>query len=274
MSFELPGANTLDEQICRYAGSKLQFRGPCANLDDPYLAFLGSSETYGKFVREPFTDLVDRRLRRTCVNLGCVNAGLDTILNDSGLMRIAAGADMTVIQVPGAQDLTNRFYRVHPRRNDRFLEPTPMLTALYGEVDFTEFHFNKHMLSTLHRVSPGRFTAVRDELRRIWLARMRQLIRALGGRVLLLWLPYADGSGADSHPLGADPLLVTRTLLDRLVPDARGVLEVPVKPAGATCETDKMVFGPLQAPLAEHLIGPGMHRQIADRVAEALSRAL
>lgn len=272
MSFEIPGGDAQTEQTCHYRGSKLRFRGPCARLDAPYLAFLGGSETFGKFVADPFADLVGRRLGRTCVNLGCVNAGLDTMLNDAGLMRIAAGAEMSVLQLPGAQDLTNRYYRVHPRRNDRFLEPTPMLAALYPEVDFTEFHFTKHLLGALRQVSPDRFGDVRDELQRTWMARMRVLIGALDGAVLLLRLPY--DSGGDRHPLGGDPLLVSRSMLDRLEPKTRGVIDVPVRPAGQTCETDKMVFGPLQAPAAEHLIGPSMHRRIADRVAGMLSRVL
>ena len=77
---------------------------------------------------------------------------------------------MTVVQVMGAQNLTNRFYTVHPRRNDRFLRAAPDLQALYPEVDFTEFHFTRHLLRTLRWSSADRFEVVAEELRAVWVA--------------------------------------------------------------------------------------------------------
>ncbi len=272
MSLHLTGAGALDDPICHYPGSELAVRGPCAHLHEPYLAFLGSSETFGRFVAAPFPALVDRKLGQTCVNLGSINAGLDTMLGDAGLMRIAAGAELAVVQLPGVQNLSNRYYRVHPRRNDRFLAPTRRLSALYPEVDFTEFHFTKHLLTTLYRRAPDRFTALQDELRAVWIARMQRLLEALGGRVLLLWLQYDDARPQGDEPLGPDPLLVTRSMIDRLKPEARAVIEVPVTRAGHLAgETGKMSFGPLQAPTAEHMLGPSMHRRIAARLAEAVT---
>jgi len=274
MSMHVTGAAALDDPICRYPGSELPVRGPCADLGAPYTAFLGGSETFGRFVAAPFPALVDRRLGRSCVNLGCMNAGLDAILGDAGVMRIAAGARLAVVQLPGAQNLSNLYYRVHPRRNDRFLAPTRRLAALYPEVDFTEFHFTKHLLSTLHRRAPDRFAPLREELRAVWVARMAQLLQALGGRALLLWLQYDDPRPRAGDALGPEPLLVTRAMIDRVKPHARGLVEVPVAPAGELAgETRKMAFGPLQAPTAEHMLGPAMHARIAARLAEAIAAA-
>lgn len=275
MSFHIAGAGALDEPVCRYAGSALSYRGPCASLDEPYIAFLGGNETYGRFVEAPFPLLTDRLLGRSCVNLGCVNAGLDTMLNDAGLMRIAAGAELVVLQLPGAQNLSNRYYRVHPRRNDRFLAPTGRLAALYPDVDFTEFHFTKHLLGTLLRLGPDRFAAIREELRDIWLDRMDRLLRALGGRVLLLWLQYADDRPHGDEALGPDPLLLTRSMIDRVRGESRGLIEVAVAPACQRAgEMEKMAYGPLQAPAAEHMLGPGMHMRIASRLADRLTHLL
>ena len=64
------------------------------------------------------------------VNLGCLNAGPDVYLNDPEILRIASKADVTVLQVVGAANLTNRFYTVHPRRNDRFLHASPWLQTV------------------------------------------------------------------------------------------------------------------------------------------------
>lgn len=271
MSLHVTGAGALDDPICRYPGSALPVRGPCANLAEPYLAFLGGSETFGRFVAAPFPALVDRALGRSCVNLGSINAGPDAILGDAGVMRIAAGAELAVVQLTGAQNLSNPYYRVHPRRNDRFLAPTWRLADLYPEVDFTEFHFTRHLLATLHRRGPDRFAKVQQALRGAWSAGMERLLQALGGRALLLWLQYDDGRPRADAPLGPEPLMVTRSMIDRLRPQARGLIEVPVVPAGDRAgETAKMAFGPLQAPAAEHMLGPAMHRRIADRLTEAI----
>ncbi len=268
MSFEETGATALDDGPCCYDGSLLPVRGPRRSLGTPYLAFLGGSETYGKFVERPFSALVETALGRPCINLGCMNAGVDALAQDAGIMRIAAAAERVVVQVPGAQNLNNRFYRVHPRRNDRFLEATPMLKAIYGEIDFTDFHFNKHMLFTLHTLCESRFETIREELNRVWVARMSLMLRHLGGSAVLLWLRNRTEDG----PLGGDPLLVTRAMLDQLLPDVTGILEIPYAAARDSGELSQMLFAPLQAPAAERAMGPGSHAQIARKVAAALGK--
>jgi Domain of unknown function (DUF6473) len=273
MSFEIAGTGVLDEQPCRYGASKLLCRGPRRALGDPYVAFLGGSETYGKFVAQPFAALLEPGLGRACVNLGCINAGLDSFVHDPDILRVARGSDLTVLQVLGAQNLNNRYYRVHPRRNDRFLAPSVLLSSIYREVDFTEFHFNKHLLNTLNMLSPERFATVQAELQQVWVGRMRLLLRALGGNVLLLWLRY-DPDGAAGGGLGAKPLLVSSEMLDALRPQVKGVIEFPVVPAGQTGELGAMLFGPMQGPAAEHMIGPQGHQDVAAHLLPVIKAAM
>ncbi len=259
MSFEVPGVDAPDELRCRYGSSKLMFRGPRRNLDDPYVAFLGGNETYGKYVQTPFVALLDDELDKNCVNLGVVNAGLDAFVNDRESLTIARNADQVVVQVLGAQNLSNRFYRVHPRRNDRFLEASSLLSAIYRDVDFTDYNFVKHMLGSLQKASPERFDTVRKEIQQAWLSRMRLLAQAISNDVVLLWLQYDD---ADA--LGSEPLAITSAMIDQLRPIVRDVVKIQVVPAQQSGEVGDMVFGQMQAPAAGHLIGPSAHRQIAE----------
>lgn len=233
------------------------------------MACIGGTETYGRFVSDPFPALLERRLGGACVNFGSINSGLDSILNDPELMRLACGAEACVVQLPGAQNLSNRLYRVHPRRNDRFLEASKLLTALYDEVDFTEFHFNKHLLTRLQDLSQGRFEIVREELRQAWMARMRTLVEAIDGQVLLLWLRYAPPEDGET-PLGDEPLMVTPDMVNSLRGAVASIIELPVKMAGESEELGDMIFGTMQEPAAEHMIGPATHQIIADRVYRAL----
>lgn len=261
MSYEGAGAAVPGVEICCYGASRLPVRGPRRELQEPYLAFLGGSDTFGRHVPRPFPDLVEAGLGRTCVNLGAPNAGLDSYLNDPVLLDIAAGAHGVVVQLAGISDLGNRFFRVHPRRNDRFLEPTPLLRAIYRDVDFTEFSFNRHMLASLEALSAKRFAPLRDELRRVWLARMKLLIGRMRGRVTLLWLHY------DGAETGFD---VARSQVEELRPLVQSVLEFRVLGAEAAGEMDDMVYAPLQAPAAARLLGPASHARIATRLCRVL----
>ena len=164
MAFAFQGAAALDYSVCRYGSSKVQFRGPRCDLSGPYVACLGGTETFGKFVPDPFPALVQGRLGIPIANLGCVNAGLDVFLNEPAIADVAAGAKVTVLQILGVQNLSNRYYTVHPRRNDRFVHAAPGLKALYRDVDFTEFHFTRHLLGVLAHL-PVSWTALGEGLR-------------------------------------------------------------------------------------------------------------
>lgn len=275
MSYELTGVSALSNEPCRYGTSKLLVRGPRRDLDAPYLAFMGGTEMYGRFVERPFVSRLEETLGQPCVNLGSVNAGLDSFMNDAELKTVARGADMTVLQVLGAQNISNRMYRVHPRRNDRFLRASKTLSKLYSDVDFTEYHFNKHLLTGLETCSEDRFVAIRAELETAWVARMTQLIEELDGQVVLLWLRYNLVKGAkDATLLDQEPTLVEGAMVDALRPLVKGVLEMSVQTAGSADDTDGMVLGEMDLPAAGHVIGPMEHMRIANAAAEGLRKVL
>lgn len=268
MSYESPHAGIPAGLTCRYGASRLVFRGPKRDLARPHVAFLGSSETFGRFVARPFAELVEDATGRDCVNLGCVNAGLDAFVHDPEVARLLQGAAAVVIQLPGAQTLSNRFYRVHPRRNDRFVAASQTLATIYREVDFTEFAFTRHMLGALRAHSAERFELVVAELRQAWVARMRLLLRDLAMPVVLLWLRYRPQPGT----LGPEPLFVDAGMAAALVGERTALVEIEVDPAGQCDDLCGMSFGALQAPIAAHLIGPRSHARIAARVAAELNR--
>lgn len=276
MAYAFPGDNALDYLPCHYGVSRLLFRGPRRSLERPFVAFIGGTETYGKFVDMPFPDLVEDRVGLGAVNLGLVNAGIDVYLNSPELLELAGRAEAVVVQIMGAQNLSNRFYKVHPRRNDRFLGAKPALKALYHDVDFTEFSFTGHMIQGLMASSPKRFEAVAAELRRTWLARMEQLLSRLpADRTLLLWAGRNRPPGED-QPLrfGADPFLVSAEMIAQLKGQAAGYTEAVVAEAGKAEGLSGMVFAPLEAPAAANVPGPRGHRTLADVVSVGLRRFL
>ena len=265
----------LDYLPCHYGKSKLLFRGPQRPLTEPYCAILGGTETYGKFVADPFPALMETKIGLHVVNLGCPNAGPDVFLNDPAILHVAGGAEVTVVQLLGAQNLTNRFYAVHPRRNDRFLRAAQPLRLLYPEVDFTEFHFNRHMLQALHAVDPLRFEQLADELRIAWVARTAEIVRRLPGPVVLLWAaahaPPAPGARLD--PL-LSPVLVDSGMIQALRGLVADYVEVVSSPEARAEGVSGMIFTPLYHRAASELPGPAVHREIASALADRLKSLL
>lgn len=169
-------AGGLDYYPCRYGASKTLFRGPERVLTQPFVAMLGGSPTFGKYVAQPFPALVERALDHPVANLGGLNAGPDFYLSDPAALAVAARARVAVVQVTGAEALTNPYYSVHSRRNDRFLAATPALRALFPTVDFAEVHFTRHLLQVLERSDPAACAQVVSGLKEAWMGRMRRLL--------------------------------------------------------------------------------------------------
>ncbi|QIE47627.1 hypothetical protein G5B38_16480 [Pseudohalocynthiibacter aestuariivivens] len=265
MAYEKLGDVPLNYMPCRYGASKLRFRGPRRRLSGRYAAFLGGTETYGKFIAHPFPALVEARTGVKCVNLGWSNAGIDVFLHDPDILAAAARAQVTVLQVLPAQNMSNRFYSVHPRRNDRFVEASPVLRSVYREVDFTEFHFTRHMLHRLRAVSEERFALVREELQTAWVARMKLLLHHLGSPVVLLWLSsHGPGEVADQPSVSSDPAFVTAGMLEALRPQVLQIIDATARPEALACGTDRMVFSQFEVAAASELLGPAAHEDAAE----------
>lgn len=209
---------------CQYGLSRLPFRGPRRPTEGRFIACLGGSDTFARHVHEPFPDQLEQDLGEVCVNLGSQNAGPDLFLQDNAVRALVHDARAVVIQLPGAANLSNRFYRVHPRRNDRFIGPTDALRAAFPQVDFAEIAFTGHLMERLHGADPDMCHDVRKVLQATWLRRMKALIALARGPVHLLW--FARRSPDDPAPIGADPAFVTRAMLDRLAPHVAGLTEV------------------------------------------------
>ena len=259
--------SALDYNVCRYGSSRMLYRGPKKRLNNNYIAFLGGSETYGKFVATPYPQLLEDQVGIDCVNLGCLNAGIDAILQDESLLSICNRAELTVIQVMGASDISNRFYTVHPRRNDRFIQASPLMERMFPNLDFVEFNFTRHLLVHAKQRHPEQFQLLVKNLQETWIVRMRQLIQRLQGNVLLLWVGEGNSS---TKPLKSEPYLVTRRMLDSVRIKAKGYVEVIYSQDVKSLGTEGMHFLDHEFEAAKRLPGPVAHRAIADALGPAL----
>lgn len=278
MKHETVDGGGLSYAPCRYGMSRIFFRGPRRRLDSPYVAFIGGTETYGKFIGQPVPDLVEKELGETCVNLGCVNGGVDAFVNDPTIMAICHDAEVTVVQVMGANYLSNRFYSVHPRRNDRFLRASTVMQAIYNEVDFADFTFTRHMLGALYARSPDRFDIVVQELREAWVARMKNMLGQIGPRSILLWFSKEkmDDTPWDErmNAMQADPLFITGSMMDALRPLVREIVVANPSDVALAQGTKGMFFPPSHAKAAGEMLSVAAHYEAAAKLTPALRRAL
>ncbi len=272
MTIDSLGDTALDYLPCRYGSSRLLFRGPRSDLTLPYIAFLGGTETYGKFVETPFVAQLDKMLRPTCVNFGCMNAGVDVFFHDPFLPEAAHKAELTVLQAPSAQNMSNRLYQVHPRRNDRFVSATNMLRSIFPDVDFARFHFNKHMLAHLRDVSPERYRIVEQELHEAWKARMVSLTDRIGGRIVLMWL--SERRPDDTVHVRQEPMHVTADMLEHVRGHVTEYVEIILPPEVRAAGGEGMVFKEMEAPAAAEIMGPLGHDLVAERLAPVLGEML
>lgn len=260
----------LDYQSWSFEGTKLQFRGPSVDLDAPFVAVLGGTETYGKYVETPYPAMLRDWIDMPVANLGVHQAGLTLFSEERWLLETASRADVCILQVLGAQNMSNRMYSVHARRNDRFLTASVTLRELYPDVDFAEINFTGHLLKSLYAQSEAGFAKLVEELKWAWIQRMRRIVQMIECKVILLWA--SDRSPDDRvHDLyEKEPMFVDRHMLNALVQEGAEVVEVVLP--GMHDTADGMVFCDAEIEAATSLPGPADHTRIAEGLAQAIMR--
>lgn len=270
MSYNSLADGGLNYHPCRYGTSRLLFRGPRRRLDGPFIAAVGGTETYGKFVGRPWPALLEDGIGHPVVNFGAINAGVDVFCADETVLSACNDARAVVFQVMGAHNLSNRYYTVHPRRNDRFLKASALLRNQFPEIDFTEVHFTRHLIQTLAETDPARFSLVKAELQSAWVARMLAVLRRISVPVVLLWMGPRAPSEPEDLFRATDPLFVTDAMLDALHADV-AALALAIPGAEALAAGSKgMVFSQLEAPAAAEVPNPAIHADTAAALAPAL----
>lgn len=259
---------------CRYGTSRSLFRGPKRPLDGKYIAFVGGTETYGRFITDPFPALVEETVGDVCVNLGMINASVDAYANEPSLIDICRESSLNIVQVMGAQNMSNRFYTVHPRRNDRFLRASTVLQAVYPDIDFSDFCFTRHMLRALYARSPDRFEIIRMELEAAWQGRMASFLSEIGKHTFLMWfaghLPSDGRWDSRTNAFNIDPLFVSRRMIDSLRPLVRGVVMAQPSARALGIGTEGMVFSPQQSVAAAECLGVAAHQEAAKALTDAI----
>ena len=261
------GRALLERETCRYGYSQMAFRGPEADLTQPYLAFLGTTETLGPFVTRPFPYLVSEACDLECVNLGVRNAGPDVFLNDPELLRLAQGAEAVVLEVMGVANLSNAFYQVHPRRNDRFIRAHQALYDLAPGLDTTDIHFTGHLLKEVTRLAPKAAPALIKSLQATWSERMKQLIAAFDVPVHVVRFATQETPVETTR-------LIEPLMLASLVSVAASVTRITPSDEALAEGTDEMFFAKHEARAAHVMLSNAAHHEAAETIAKVIRRKI
>jgi len=142
-------------------------------------------------------------------------------------------------------------------------------------VDFTEFNFTRHLLSTLEAAGAEKFEMVKQELREAWVARMKMLVAQIDSPVVLLWLSdHSPEECTTCSSEAGDPLFVDRAMLREVEPFIADLVEVVVDPGDRAEGLSQMIFADLDEPAARGMLGAVAHARAAAALTPALERLL
>jgi hypothetical protein len=275
MSFQPIRDGGLDYLPCHYGTRKPLFRGPERTVTKRSILSLGGTQTFGKFVAEPWPERLERSLGRPVVNLGSVNASADLYLGTPHLVDMANAADAVVLEICGAAALSNRFFNVHPLRNDRFLTASSTLKSIYRDVDFTDFAFIRHMLGHLAKTDAKRFGTVVAELQKSWITRMQQLLARIDRPVIGLWLAdEAPPQKLCPDTLSPDPLFVTAPMLHAIESGFAAIVQVTPGAQARSLDVPGRIFHQLDMSAANTVFPACIHQEVANTLVPVLEKHL
>lgn len=268
----------LDYELCHYGASRLAFRGPEKAPDGPYIAVLGGNATFGKFVAQPYPELMESITGIPSLNLGCMHAGAAAFADDQSVLDICSAAVLTVVQITGAQGLDNAYYCLHPRRNDRFVAALPKLIDGFPGVDLTECTFVRHLLSVLQDAEPEEFRSLIATLKREWVRRMHDLLGRISGPVILLWMadrPQDAPAQPLQHQIAHDDLLfVDRDMVNAVRGEAAELVSAVASDLARGEGLAGKVYSESEEEAAWRLPGPLWHAEAATALYDAVVKFL
>jgi hypothetical protein len=278
MSIEQPIGQDQIFQTYRFGRAKQLYRGPKPDLTGPYLACIGGSETFGKFVDRPWPDCLSGHLGLPVANFGTPGAGPGFFLKDPVLLEVLSRASACVVQTMTAWSNSNRLFSVRKRRNERVQGASEMLCLMYPEIEPAKFRFVHKMLGRMHAVDPKRFRMVELELRQAWTARMRELLDQIETRRILLWFSERrpeDEDGVGTPPeMRVSPAYVTRDMVEALRPMVDEVVECVFTREGGTVLRLDQPSLPAELIAARTYPSQTMHEAAGTMLAEAIGPLL
>ncbi|MEL6792063.1 MAG: DUF6473 family protein [Pseudomonadota bacterium] len=220
MTYQKPDAAFINYHVYRWGRLNQIYRGPAPDLSRPYIACLGAAQTFGRYVRRPFPDLLASSLDHQVANFGTGGAGPGFFLRDFSVMEAANDAALCVVQVMSARSLSNRLFKVKARRNAQVKAVSSALQDLFPTMKFDRFTYAHNMLNEMAATDADRSAEVERELKAAWVARTRSLLESIEAPTILLWFSERAPEGVTTHREGRAmlkyPHFVDREMIEQV----------------------------------------------------------
>ena len=187
MSYVTMDARPVDFILCQYGNSKNLFRGPKKSCKHSYVVRLGGADTFGGKVPDPFSAMLEREMSMPILNLGAQHSGAGFYTEDDAVHEIIENAQVVFMEAPSVVNQSNSFYRVHPRRNDRFVTALDPLYDLFPEADFVECHFTKHLITKLITIDAAQADIVFRTLQDKWVRNLTIMRARWRAKTVVHW---------------------------------------------------------------------------------------
>ena len=204
-----------DRQVIDYQHYKLgrsAFRGPPP--PDPRqpnkVSFLGAAQTFGRFVRVPFPNILGSLYGIDILNLGHAGAGPSFYLDQPRLLRLASNSRAAVIQVMSGRSVSNSLFSSSGRNILTRRSDGEKMLAAQAYTWIMETRTEKETL------------AIVKEAQDRWVHEMSTLADSISAPKILFWFSvrsqdFTPKVGTFASLLGNFPQLVTRDMIEQVM---------------------------------------------------------
>lgn len=190
------------------------FRGPLPDglYSTRKLTFLGAAQTFGRFARVPFPNILGSLNGLDVLNLGYAGAGASFYLGKNTLLRHATQSKVAVIQVMSGRSAENTMFSSPDGRN-----------TLVRRSDGKRMTDAPAYRWVLEEQGPEAALALVRESQDRWVAETIDLAKRIETRKILLWFSVRDpdftpGTESLKALMGDFPHFVSREMLEEVKP--------------------------------------------------------
>ncbi len=217
--YQQTDAHIVNYEMYRLPGvARGHFRGPPVRGEE-YIACVGAAQTFGRFVRRPFPQLLSQALGIEALNLGRGGAGPTYPLADPALLEYINRARLAIVQVFSGRSQSNSVFQTIDHG-------MVGINAANGcKMDAGEFY------TWLLRQDLAFAQQVVAETREKWVSAMTELLAAITPPKILIWFSTRSPEYEERWELpawrlwGAFPQLVNRTMVEQIRASADAYVE-------------------------------------------------
>lgn len=212
----------IDYDLWRVDGLDSDLRGPQPDLvRGQYAVAIGAAQTFGRFVKHPYPELLSERIGFPVVNLGFSGAGPSFFLQRSHLLKGINDARFVIVQMMSGRSISNSRFEVQKNQGVVVDRGQPGSRPLFAETAYR---------SLLHEGTDDVAARLRAEIRWRYIQENLNLLAAIKPPKILLYFSvrppaYKEHLKDLAGYWGGFPHFVNQGVIDALRPHASHYVE-------------------------------------------------